>query len=63
MTEEQDWITVRRVYPEAFCHKEKTYGRTEEFTVFDPRTSQFVGPPAFTEANAWRHAAQRIEKG
>jgi hypothetical protein len=59
----EDYALVKKRYPEAFCKIEKTFNmRCEEFTIFDPETYRFVGPTAFTSANAWHHAAERLRR-
>lgn len=61
MTDEEK---VKQVYPKAICHFERTFnGKCEEYTVYDPVTVTPVGPTSFTEANAWRWAAERLERG
>jgi hypothetical protein len=57
-----DWAVVKAVYPEAFIKKETTYGKAELFTVHDPISGRFVGPTAFSEEAAWKHAAERLER-
>lgn len=64
MTEEtaEDYVVVKKTYPEALLKVEKTYGRAEEFTVFDPDSGKYVGPTAFSRDTAWRHAAERLRR-
>lgn len=59
----EDYVLVKKRYPEAFVRKEKTFNlRCEEFTVYDPDSNRYVGPTAFTADNAWHHAAERLRK-
>jgi hypothetical protein len=57
-----DYLTVKAAYPNAFLKIDRTREKTEMFTVFDPDSGRFVGPTAFAEENAWKHAAERLER-
>jgi hypothetical protein len=61
-TQMKDCLRVKAAYPHCFLRTDKRYSGAEEYTVYDPLTAQFVGPTAFTAANAWKYAAQRLER-
>jgi hypothetical protein len=59
----EDYVLVKKTYPEAFVRKCITYNRGEEYTIFDPDSGRYVGPTTFSESAAWHHAAERLRKG
>lgn len=59
----EDYSLTKKTYPEAFVRKCITYGKCEEYTIFDPDSGRYVGPTTFSESSAWFHAAERLRKG
>jgi hypothetical protein len=59
----EDYVLVKKRYPEAFLKKSVTYGKCEEYIIFDPDSGRFVGPTAFSPDTAWMWAAERLRRG
>jgi hypothetical protein len=52
---------VKKVHPEAYLKKFISYGRRNEWTCLD-RCGIALGPTTFSEDDAWRWAAERLER-
>jgi Holliday junction resolvasome RuvABC endonuclease subunit len=59
MTNEQ---IVKEKYPEAYCLKYKFYQTTQDYTIYSQMIGGVtLGATAFSEADAWAYAAERVK--